>query len=505
MANSVLPDAARVLPPAGQKLWISAFNEGKQRGMPEDEASAYAWAAVKRAGYHRKAGGKWGKSMDAEILFSDDSLVIGVPFVKVNTQKRIVEGFATLDNIDKAGDIMDYDASVEAFSEWPGNIREMHQKVAVGKAVEITPKSYTDKDGTTYNGIWVKARISKGAEDTWQKVLDGTLAGFSIGGRVGEKIKEFVKTNEGDRECWRITKYRLTEVSLVDNPCNGLAEVSLAKSVDGTIEFTEEIEEQELEKMHAPGDDCCDHAELESVVSALESWRVKALDRKQDYLVARISHYLADIRCEVDSDEYEHKDQAMYDAMQSVVTKENDTSEKENYMAKSEEVLHNNENNDISVSDELSEDQKTLLAKFVDFLKGNKPAAAEETTEEVVEEVTKEDTPDMTIEEIEKAVSEQVSSLDLDTKFAEVGESLTKVAEALATLATSEALESIKTAVEASVEELKGRVAALENSGAVKKSVEDAGDPEALEKSDEPQGLWADSMVPEFLRKRMEF
>src|ERR1051325_1626725 len=248
MAKDVLPDAARVLPPAGQKVWIGAFKQAQQEGLSEEEASAYAWSAVERAGYHKIGGGKWGKNMDAEIFISDDTLQFGIPFVKINTEKRTVEGFATLDNVDKSGEIVDYAASQEAFNAWPGNIREMHQKVAVGKALSVSEDTYTDKDGTTYNGIWVKARISKGAEDTWQKVLDGTLSGFSIGGAIKEKKRELQKFDGGVREVWRITKYALGELSLVDNPCNALASLSLAKSIDGLLTVEDIVDEGELEK-----------------------------------------------------------------------------------------------------------------------------------------------------------------------------------------------------------------------------------------------------------------
>src|SRR5690606_18678150 len=164
MPDSILPAAARVLPPAGQGVWIKAFKEARDKGMPEDEASAFAWAAVKRAGYSKQANGKWSKLMEAQLVVDNDNFTLGVPFVKINEPERTVAGFATLDNIDQAGDILDAEASKEAFSKWIGNIREMHDKKAVGKAIEMVEKEYNAPDGNTYNGIWIKAKISKGAE-----------------------------------------------------------------------------------------------------------------------------------------------------------------------------------------------------------------------------------------------------------------------------------------------------------------------------------------------------
>jgi hypothetical protein len=501
MAKSVLPDAARVLPPAGQKIWISAFKDGQSRGMPDDEASAFAWAAVKRAGYHQVNGGKWGKSMDnVEFTFDGDKLVIGVPITKINAEKRTVEGFATLDNIDKAGDVVDYSASVDAFANWAGNIREMHQKVAVGRAVEITEKTL-EVDGETYQGIWVKARISKGAEDTWQKVLDGTLAGFSIGGAVQEKKREVAKLADGvRREIWRITKYALGELSLVDNPCNGLARVSMAKSVDGVLHIEDVVDEGELfeKAAHMDGTDECCGPEVESTISALEAWRDKAISNEQDYLVSRISDLLGSVRSYQQSDEYEH----MYAEQDAAAQKSNEFTEKEEIMSKSEEILPNNEITDNSSSTELTDEDKSLFRKFVEFVKGETTVSEETETEEIV----KEETPDMNEELVKSEIAAAIATTTeaTDAKFSEVTEALTKVSELLETLVKSDALDAVKTAVEESVAALATRIEAIEASGAVKKSAEVTGE-EVIEKSETSTGLWSDSIVPANLRKQMEF
>jgi len=150
MPKNVLPEAARVLPKAGQKIWLKVFNDALDKGEAEEDASQEAWAAVKRAGFSKGQDGKWSKSMDFETnleLNDDGSFELGVPLIKIDVKKRIVGGFATLDNLDQAGDILDADASTEAFANWFGNIREMHQKKAVGKAVDWRQDTYTDDDG----------------------------------------------------------------------------------------------------------------------------------------------------------------------------------------------------------------------------------------------------------------------------------------------------------------------------------------------------------------------
>ena len=162
---------------------------------------------------------------------------ISFPIDMIKREQRIVVGIATADNIDKAGDIVDFEASKEAFANWGGNIREMHAPIAVGKAVKYEPVVITGADGTSYNAVKVEAYISKGAEDTWQKVLDGTLRSFSIGGKVIEKSASADKFFRG-KPVNIIKKYVLGELSLVDNPANALAIIDIIKmNDDGLLKY----------------------------------------------------------------------------------------------------------------------------------------------------------------------------------------------------------------------------------------------------------------------------
>lgn len=149
---------------------------------------------------------------------------MSMPISKVDVDKRTVSGFATLDNIDKQGDIVPADASLKAFERFRGNIREMHQPIAAGKLVSFREEKYYDAESAKeYSGIFVSAYISKGAQDTWEKVLDGTLTGFSIGGEIN-KSEDAYDDNLG--ETIRVIKdYDLIELSIVDNPANQYANV----------------------------------------------------------------------------------------------------------------------------------------------------------------------------------------------------------------------------------------------------------------------------------------
>jgi hypothetical protein len=76
--------------------------------------------------------------------YSDgDSLKLSMPIAKVDKERRLVSGFATLDNIDQHGDIVAAEASTKAFENFRGNIREMHTPLAVGKKYHSVKKLYS--------------------------------------------------------------------------------------------------------------------------------------------------------------------------------------------------------------------------------------------------------------------------------------------------------------------------------------------------------------------------
>ena len=164
---------------------------------------------------------------------SESSVRLSFPITKVNKEKRTVSGFATLDNIDRHGDIVTAEASEKAFERFRGNLREMHAPIAIGKVLSFHPEEYFDKaSGKTYKGIYVNAYVSKGAQDTWEKVLDNTLTGFSIGGNIVKS--SFDPNNEDSNRV--IKEYDLMELSLVDTPANPLANIfSIQKNADGSM------------------------------------------------------------------------------------------------------------------------------------------------------------------------------------------------------------------------------------------------------------------------------
>jgi len=172
----------------------------------------------------------------ANFGVDNERVSLSVPLAKVDKENRIVSGFATLDNVDTQNDVVTAEASIAAFSRSKARIREMHDKVAVGKILSYKEDEFYDQETDQfYRGVYVNAYVSKGAPNTWEKVLDGTLAAFSIGGAIRDSTTELRKSANGETKSVRIIKdYDLDELSLVDNGANQLANIfSITKMAGG--------------------------------------------------------------------------------------------------------------------------------------------------------------------------------------------------------------------------------------------------------------------------------
>lgn len=159
-----------------------------------------------------------------------------------DSSQRIVIGFATLDNIDKSGDVVTAEASMKAFSKFRGNIRYMHERMPVGKLIDYQPAVYYDDETQSqHNGVQVTVKISEAEDAVWTKCQDGTLSGFSIGGNVVKT--SYIYNEKLAKNVQVIEDYELTELSLVDNPANQFANITaIRKSEDGQVHEGDELQ-----------------------------------------------------------------------------------------------------------------------------------------------------------------------------------------------------------------------------------------------------------------------
>ena len=134
-----------------------------------------------------------------------------IPISKIDEEQRMVYGYASTEAMDLQGEQVSKDAIAAALPDYMkfANIREMHQPSAVGVAKQA---QMDDK------GLSIAVKVVDNS--AWEKVKEGVYKGFSIGGRMVEKV--------GDM----ITNLTLSEISLVDRPANPEALITVWKAAD---------------------------------------------------------------------------------------------------------------------------------------------------------------------------------------------------------------------------------------------------------------------------------
>lgn len=155
------------------------------------------------------------------------------PIVRIDKEKREVEGVATSEAVDSFRTIFSYEASKRAFQKWierTANVREMHERRAVGKGVGVF---FDDAN----KQVIVRSRISRSAdgENTWIKFQEGILNGYSVG--ATNPVWDTVE-RDGKKYPY-LTNYDLSEISYVDNASNPDAQgLSLCRA-DGLTELVD--------------------------------------------------------------------------------------------------------------------------------------------------------------------------------------------------------------------------------------------------------------------------
>ena len=188
--ESVPPAVRRKLKGKRLRQWRHVFNS--ELAAHGDEARAFASA--------------WSTAQKTVTTMSDFSFFI--PLAKIDAETRCVSGYASTPTKDLDGEIITLDAiksALPSYMEWR-NIRAMHKLDAVGVAQEAN----VDK-----KGLFLTAKIVD--DDAWKKCVEGVYKGFSIGGRKLEKTGN------------KVTEIDLTEISVVDRPCNPNCRIELCK------------------------------------------------------------------------------------------------------------------------------------------------------------------------------------------------------------------------------------------------------------------------------------
>ena len=369
-----------------------------------------------------------------------DDISILMPIQKVDAEKRIVSGWATTDVVDKQGDIVAIDASEKAFDKFRGNVREQHTPLAVGKVVSFKRDKYFDKEsGEIHNGIFVDVYVSKGAEDTWHKVTEGILTGFSIGGKINDTEDVYAKGM--DKPVRMIKDYDLFELSLVDNPANPASNIVSVQKFNGV----ETVEKNYLENVF-----WCNSSEM------------VIISEKSDYSCPDCSRGMTNIGF-VESNDVS-KSETISTLIKGYTTKISD-DESDSTMA-IDEVAKSIAENDEKEGNNVGILNRNKNADPVEDVVTKSEDAVEEAVEEAVAEEAVAEAAEEVAEEAEEAVAEEVVEKSADEDTVEEAEEATEVAEDSTTPADSDedlakAVDEIKASVTDAVAELAAAVKSI--------------------------------------------
>ncbi len=387
-----------------------------------------------------------------------NELNINLPISKIDEEQRMVWGYATSEALDSQGDVVDYQASKKAFSNWVGNIREMHDSTrAVGKAIDI---QFDDEN----KAVMIGAKISESedGENAWIKIKEGVLTGFSIGGKVNKILKENIKMGGKNMEVNRIVDYDLGETSVVDNPANPRAKFVMVKSMKGSL-YKVEVAERATDphpyhwwyKFLIPiekGEKLYNESRRKEVMAKKEI-------RKDVWDASMILDCAKMIEMYIESEKYEKEDTTQAEqvlaGLKALIQKELDDPEYFDAMGNMGEVEMSNKISNLKKGVDMKKSDEEEKVESTEEVEETE--TPQEETEEVTEGAKSEEKEKETVEEPEETEekAEETSEEEKSVKVSDLEKAIEKVMEKREEkIAKSEVASIVKAAIKPLAEKL---------------------------------------------------
>lgn len=151
-------------------------------------------------------------------------------------QDLIVAGYASVELVDKQGDLITRAALNDAFGKFMKsdgfqNVQLAHSNIQVGTVIP----SYTDKDGRLWKsevddtGMFVVVKLRNDIEkarEVASEIRKGALRGFSIGGQAFKRVR---KSDREHGDYQEISKLELHEVTICEKGINPEAQFRILK------------------------------------------------------------------------------------------------------------------------------------------------------------------------------------------------------------------------------------------------------------------------------------
>ena len=167
----------------------------------------------------------------------------------------IVAGYASVEVVDKQGDVITKEALKDAFNKFMQNpsyrnVQLAHSNIQVG---DVVP-NYTDSEGRLWKsevddvGMFVVVQLRNDiekAKEVSAEIRKGVLRGFSIGGQAFKRVRKS-DPKRGDYQ--EISKLELHEITICEKGINPEATFSILKEDTEVTEMTETENDNEMMK-----------------------------------------------------------------------------------------------------------------------------------------------------------------------------------------------------------------------------------------------------------------
>jgi len=164
----------------------------------------------------------------------------------------IVAGYASVELVDKQGDLITRSALKDAFKKFMSdpkyrNVQLAHSNIQVGEVIS----NYTDNQGRLWKsevddaGMFVVVKLRNDIEkarEVASEIRKGNLTGFSIGGQAFKRVNKSDKSHGSYQE---ISKLELHEITICEKGINPEATFNILKEDKNKVnKMTDEVMEQ---------------------------------------------------------------------------------------------------------------------------------------------------------------------------------------------------------------------------------------------------------------------
>ncbi len=238
----------------------------------------------------------------------------------------IVAGYASVELVDKQGDLITRAALKDAFKKFMSdpkyrNVQLAHSNIQVGEVIS----NYTDNQGRLWKsevddaGMFVVVKLRNDIEkarEVASEIRKGNLTGFSIGGQAFKRVNKSDKSHGSYQE---ISKLELHEITICEKGINPEATFNILKEDKNKVnKMTDDVMEQ-MNDVLTRLEGRLDSMEKGELPQALKDAQKKKKEESEDKDDKEKGNYMED---KEDDKKDEKKDDKMKSEFSDVITSE---------------------------------------------------------------------------------------------------------------------------------------------------------------------------------------